>query len=87
LKLLVTGGAGYIGSVVAMQLLEEGHEVTVLDDLSKGHESAVPEGAKFVRVDLLDVATTESYTSQPSPWSGSRSSSRGGTTGPTLGAP
>src|SRR5215207_6798135 len=38
-----------------MQLLEEGHEVTVLDDLSKGHESAVPEGAKFVRVDLLDV--------------------------------
>jgi UDP-glucose 4-epimerase len=55
LKLLVTGGAGYIGSVVAMQLLEEGHEVTVLDDLSKGHESAVPEGAKFVRVDLLDV--------------------------------
>src|SRR5918993_5881059 len=38
-----------------MQLLEEGHEVTVLDNLSKGHESAVPEGAKFVRVDLLDV--------------------------------
>src|ERR687886_1645940 len=38
-----------------MQLLEEGHEVTVLDDLSKGHESAVPEGAKFVRVGLLDV--------------------------------
>src|SRR5215217_7299832 len=38
-----------------MQLLEEGHEVTVLDDLSKGHESAVPEDAKFVRVDLLDV--------------------------------
>jgi UDP-glucose 4-epimerase len=38
-----------------MQLLEEGHEVTVLDDLSKGHEAATPEGAKFVRMDLLDV--------------------------------
>ena len=38
-----------------MQLLEEGHEVTVLDDLSKGYEAAAPEGAKFVRMDLLDV--------------------------------
>ena len=38
-----------------MQLLEEGHEVTVLDDLSKGHEAAAPEGAKFVRMGLLDV--------------------------------
>jgi UDP-glucose 4-epimerase len=55
LKLLVTGGAGYIGSVVALQLLEGGHEVTVLDDLSKGHERAVPEGASFVKGDLLDA--------------------------------
>jgi UDP-glucose 4-epimerase len=55
LKLLVTGGAGYIGSVVALQLVEAGHEVTVLDNLSKGHEAAVPEGAGFVRADLLDA--------------------------------
>ncbi|MDQ4043266.1 MAG: UDP-glucose 4-epimerase GalE, partial [Actinomycetota bacterium] len=55
MKLLVTGGAGYIGSVVALQLLEEGHEVTVLDDLSKGHEAAVPEDVRFVRADLLDA--------------------------------
>ena len=55
MKLLVTGGAGYIGSVVALQLLEEGHEVTVLDDLSKGHEEAVPRGADFVQADLLDA--------------------------------
>ena len=55
MKLLVTGGAGYIGSVVALQLVESGHEVTVIDDLSKGHERAVPEGASFVRVDLLDA--------------------------------
>lgn len=54
MKLLVTGGAGYIGSVVAAQLLAEGHEVTVLDDLSTGHEDAVPDGAKLAAVTLLD---------------------------------
>jgi UDP-glucose 4-epimerase len=53
-KLLVTGGAGYIGSVVAHQLLEAGHETVVLDNLSKGHEKAVPEGTRFGRCDLLD---------------------------------
>ena len=47
-RLLVTGGAGYIGSVVAAQLVEAGHDVTVLDDLSTGHADAVPDGAKFV---------------------------------------
>jgi UDP-glucose 4-epimerase len=55
MKLLVTGGAGYIGSVVSLQLVKAGHEVTVLDNLSKGHEAAVPEGARFVRTDLLDA--------------------------------
>ena len=49
MRLLVTGGAGYIGSVVAAKLLEAGHEVTVLDDLSTGHADAVPAGATFVR--------------------------------------
>ena len=49
MKLLVTGGAGYIGSVVAKQLLERGHEVAVLDDLSRGHRAAVPDGARFAR--------------------------------------
>jgi UDP-glucose 4-epimerase len=57
-RLLVTGGAGYIGSVVAHQLLEEGHEVVVLDNLSKGHEKALPEGVRFVRGDLLDAERT-----------------------------
>ncbi len=55
MKLLVTGGAGYIGSVVALQLVEADHEVIVLDNLSKGHEAAVPEGVKLVRADLLDA--------------------------------
>ena len=52
MKLLVTGGAGYIGSVVAAQLVEDGHEVVVLDDLSTGHADAVPAGVQFVQGDL-----------------------------------
>ncbi len=57
MKLLVTGGAGYIGSVVAAQLLAAGHQVTVLDDLSTGHRDAVPAGAEFVEADIVDSAT------------------------------
>jgi UDP-glucose 4-epimerase len=56
MRLLVTGGAGYIGSVVAAQLLAAGHEVTVLDDLSTGHADAVPAGARFVVGNLRDNA-------------------------------
>lgn len=55
MKLLVTGGAGYIGGVAAKQLLAAGHAVTVLDNLSKGHREAVPTGAQFIQADLLDV--------------------------------
>jgi UDP-glucose 4-epimerase len=54
-RLLVTGGAGYIGSVVAAQLLEAGHEVVVLDNLDTGHEDAVPEGAQFVAASIGDA--------------------------------
>jgi UDP-glucose 4-epimerase len=54
MNLLVTGGAGYIGSVVAAQLLAAGHSVTVADNFSKGHDWAVPEGAELVRVDITD---------------------------------
>jgi UDP-glucose 4-epimerase len=56
MRLLVTGGAGYIGSVVAAQLLEDGHQVVVLDDLSTGHEDAVPAGAAFVRGTVREAA-------------------------------
>ena len=55
MRLLVFGGAGYIGSVVAAQLLEAGHEVTVADNLLRGHRDAVPDGAELVEVDLLDA--------------------------------
>ncbi|EHY88392.1 UDP-glucose 4-epimerase GalE [Saccharomonospora azurea] len=58
MKLVVTGGAGYIGSVCTARLLEAGHEVTVVDDLSTGHADAVPEGARFVQGDAAEVAGT-----------------------------
>jgi UDP-glucose 4-epimerase len=54
-KLLVTGGAGYIGSIVANQLLAAGHEVVVLDNLERGHREAVPAEARLVVCDLLDL--------------------------------
>ena len=56
MKLLVTGGAGYIGSVVGALLVAGGHDVTVLDDLSTGHEDAVPAGASFAAGTLRDDA-------------------------------
>ena len=56
MKLLVTGGAGYVGSVCAARLLENGHDVVVLDDLSTGHADAVPARARFVEGDLDLVA-------------------------------
>jgi len=55
-KLLVTGGAGYVGSVCAAHLVDAGHDVTVLDDLSTGHRDAVPDGAEFVEADLAEAA-------------------------------
>ncbi|HEY5003418.1 MAG TPA: UDP-glucose 4-epimerase GalE [Ktedonobacteraceae bacterium] len=56
MKLLVTGGAGYIGSVMTAQLIEAGHETIVLDNLVKGHRPAVNPAAQFVKCDLLDSA-------------------------------
>jgi UDP-glucose 4-epimerase len=56
MKLLVTGGAGYIGSVCAARLIELNHEVVVVDDLTTGHLDAVPPGCRFVHADLADVA-------------------------------
>jgi UDP-glucose 4-epimerase len=55
MRVLVTGGAGYIGSVVTEALLAGGHAVVVYDNLAKGHRDAVPEGAAFVHADLLDA--------------------------------
>ncbi|MEV4412981.1 UDP-glucose 4-epimerase GalE [Catellatospora sp. NPDC049609] len=57
MKVLVTGGAGYVGSVVARLLVDAGHEVVVLDDLSRNDDSQVPVGARFVRARIHDAAS------------------------------
>ncbi|GAA4385736.1 UDP-glucose 4-epimerase GalE [Tsukamurella soli] len=53
---MVTGGAGYVGSVCTQVLLERGHEVTVIDNLVTGNRDAVPTGAEFIEGDVADVA-------------------------------
>lgn len=53
-RILVTGGAGYVGSVCSRQLLERGHEVVIIDDLSTGHAEAIPQGATFHRLNYGD---------------------------------
>lgn len=55
-NILVTGGAGYVGSVCCRELLAKGHTVEVVDDLSTGHAEAVPDGAKFHHVDIGNEA-------------------------------
>ncbi len=57
MNILVTGGAGYIGSGCAQLLLEAGHDVTVLDALATGHRAAVPKEAQFIQADLSDRET------------------------------
>jgi UDP-glucose 4-epimerase len=54
MHVLVTGGAGYVGSAAASYFLAAGHKVTVFDNLSKGHQAAIPAGAAFVKGDLAD---------------------------------
>jgi UDP-glucose 4-epimerase len=54
MNVLVTGGAGYIGSVCVEELLNHGHQVTVFDNLSEGHRSAVDARARFIEGDLAD---------------------------------
>jgi UDP-glucose 4-epimerase len=56
MRILVTGGAGYIGSHMVHLLARGGHEVVVLDDLSSGHREAVPAGVEFVKGDVADRA-------------------------------
>jgi UDP-glucose 4-epimerase len=55
-KVIVLGGAGYIGSVASHRLIEENHDVVVIDNLSQGHREAIPGGAVFENVDVVDRA-------------------------------
>jgi UDP-glucose 4-epimerase len=63
-KVLVTGGAGYIGSVTTRELIGQGYEVVVFDDLSYGHKQALPKQAKFIKGDLLDRSSIYSALSK-----------------------
>jgi UDP-glucose 4-epimerase len=65
MNILVTGGAGYIGSATAEALIHAGHQVTVYDSLITGHRAAVPDGATFIEADLADSHTlAETLTNQ-----------------------
>ena len=55
MRILVTGGAGFIGSIIADCLIKEGHEVVALDDLRYSHQGAVPKDAEFIQVDIVDA--------------------------------
>lgn len=56
MKCVVTGGAGYIGSVTSSLLLEAGHHVLVLDNLTTGHADAIPDGCAFIELDIRETA-------------------------------
>jgi UDP-glucose 4-epimerase len=67
MKVLVTGGAGYIGSVTVEMLIEAGHQVTVFDNLERGHRAAVDRNARLIEGDLRDQSAIENAMCQTKP--------------------
>jgi len=67
MKILVTGGAGFIGSWVADAFLGDGHEVVIIDDLSTGRKENVPDGALFIKCDIRDFQEVEKIISDFKP--------------------
>jgi len=67
MKILVVGGAGYIGSICAEVLLDEGHEIAVFDNLTEGHRRAADDRATFIEGDLSDAAKIRSTIAQARP--------------------
>lgn len=67
MKILVTGGAGYIGSTTAHHLAEQGQKVVVLDNLSNGHQFAIPKKAVFYNADLLEPTQIDSVFQKEKP--------------------
>ena len=60
MEVLVTGGAGYIGSNVALGLLDLGCKVSIIDNLSTGHENIIPNNAEFIKCNINDAEKIES---------------------------
>src|SRR3989440_11576521 len=67
MKILVVGGAGYIGSICAELLLNESHEIAIFDNLTEGHRAAVDRRARFVEGDLQDRQSVESALTKTRP--------------------
>ena len=55
MKVLITGGAGYIGSSVAWMFIDKGHHVTIIDSLISGKLSNVPKKSKFIKSDIVNI--------------------------------
>ena len=60
MKILVTGGAGYVGGTTSALLVQQGHQVTVVDNLCHAKRSGIPAGVEFVEADIADRARMES---------------------------
>ena len=60
MKVLLTGGAGYIGSHVALNLIEQGHNVHIIDNLSTGNSNLIPNKAEFSNCNIADTLKIES---------------------------
>ncbi len=67
MKILVTGGAGFIGSWIADTFIVEGHEVVILDDLSTGREENISKGAQFIKCDIRDLDSVDQIISDFKP--------------------
>ena len=67
MRVLVTGGAGYIGSVVVRELISRGEDVVVLDNLSQGHQAAIPADVPFFEIDLAEASAVDAVISNDKP--------------------
>jgi UDP-glucose 4-epimerase len=67
MRVLVTGGAGYIGSIAVERLVERGDDVTVLDNLWRGHAAAIPNSVRLMQVDIRDASAVDSAMANVTP--------------------